>query len=171
MKSTLEDLLLEEGIDGQAGQYLTFHVGKELFAIGILVIKEIIQYGQLTTVPLMPGYIRGVINLRGSVVPVIDLSVRIGRGQAVVGKRSCIVILEVDCDGEALDIGVMVDAVAAVIEIAPDCIEPAPSFGASVRTDFIEGIAKVDGQFIVALNVAHTFSMDELAGMDSSMLG
>lgn len=154
--------------DAQAGQYLTFYIGKEVFAVGILAIKEIIQYGQLTTVPLMPAYIRGVINLRGSVVPVIDLAVRLGRGEAQVGKRSCIVIVEVDYGGEAMDIGVMVDMVSAVIEIGPDQIESAPAFGASVRADFIEGIGKVGAQFVVILHIGHTFSMDELAGMESN---
>ncbi|MBI3229005.1 MAG: purine-binding chemotaxis protein CheW [Burkholderiales bacterium] len=157
-------------IGGQAGQYLTFMLGQELFAIGILAIKEIIQFGQMTTVPLMPSYIRGVINLRGSVVPVIDLSVRLGRGVGSVGKRSCIVVLEVEMEDETMDIGVMVDAVSAVIDIAEDKIEAAPSFGASVRADFIEGIGKVGEQFIVILDVGHTFSMVELAGMDSNAM-
>jgi len=157
-------------IGEQAGQFLTFMLGRELFAMGILAIKEIIQFGQITSVPLMPDYIRGVINLRGSVVPVIDLSVRLGRGKGSVGKRSCIVVLEVEMDGESMDIGVMVDAVSAVIDIAEDKIEAAPAFGTSVRPDFIEGIGKVDDHFIVILDVAHTFSMDELAGLDASAM-
>lgn len=159
-----------DGINVHAGQYLSFWVGKEVFAVGILGIKEIIQYGQITAVPLMPAYIRGVINLRGSVVPVIDLSVRLGRGPAPVGKRSCVVILETVCDGEAMDIGVRVDAVSAVIEIPASDIEPAPMFGASVRADFIEGIGKLGKQFIVILDIAHTFAMNELAGMDTGMM-
>ena len=162
MKAMYEEALA----DAQAGQYLTFWLGKEVFAVGILAIKEIIQFGQLTTVPLMPAYIRGVINLRGSVVPVIDLSVRLGRGAGQVGRRSCIVIVEVSCDGEAMDIGVMVDLVSAVIEIEKDKIEAAPAFGASVRADFIEGIGKVGEQFIIILHIGHTFSMDELAGLE-----
>lgn len=154
----------------QAGQYLSFYLGKEVFALGIMVVKEIIQFNQLTCVPLMPAYIRGVINLRGSVVPVIDLSVRLGGGVAQIGKRSCIVILEVVCDGEPMDIGVMVDAVSAVIEIPEEKIEAAPTFGASVRADFIEGIGKVDEHFIIILHVGHTFSMAELAGMDAGTM-
>jgi purine-binding chemotaxis protein CheW len=150
---------------GESGQYLTFSLGDEVFAVGILVIKEIIQFGQLTTVPLMPPYIRGVINLRGAVVPVIDLYARFGRGTAPVGKRTCIVIIEVKHEGESHDIGIMVDAVSAVIEIAQDQIEPAPSFGSSVRTDFIEGMGKVNDQFVIILDVARTFSVGELAAL------
>jgi purine-binding chemotaxis protein CheW len=149
----------------ESAQYLTFSLADELFAVGILVIKEIIQFGQLTTVPLMPNYIRGVINLRGAVVPVIDLYARFGRGVAPVGKRTGIVIIEVAHEGEAHDIGIMVDAVSAVIEISQDQIEPPPSFGSSVRTDFIEGMGKVDGQFVIILDVAHTFSVEELGAL------
>jgi purine-binding chemotaxis protein CheW len=134
-----------------------------MFALGILTIKEIIQFAQLTTVPLMPDAIRGVINLRGSVVPVIDLSARLGRGVAGVGRRTCIVIIEIEYDDERFDIGVMVDAVSAVIDLEQDKIEAAPHFGASVRTDFIEGMAKINGGFIVILDIGRTFSVDELA--------
>jgi len=153
-------------IELESGQFLTFSLGQELFAVGILVIKEIIQYGQITAVPLMPSYVRGVINLRGAVVPVIDLHARFGRGAAEIGKRTCIVILEVTHEGESHDIGIMVDAVSAVIDIPANQIEPAPTFGSSVRTDFIEGIGKVNDQFVIILDVARTFSMDELAMLE-----
>lgn len=166
MKAMPDGALLGE----QAGQYLTFFLGQEIFAVGILAIKEIIQFGQITNVPLMPSYIRGVINLRGSVVPVIDLSARLGRGVSGVGKRSCIVVVEVAFDDEAMDIGVMVDSVSAVIDIPQEHIEAAPAFGASVRADFIEGIGKVNDHFIVILHVGHTFSMAELAGMESGAM-
>ncbi len=146
-------------------QYLTFFLGKELFALGILAIKEIIQYGHLTTVPLMPDHIRGVINLRGSVVPVIDLSARLGRGVAELGRRTCIVILEMMHDEERFDIGVMVDSVSAVIDMHGSEIEQAPNFGASVRTDFIAGMGKLGGQFIVILDIDHTFAVEELASL------
>ncbi len=156
---------------GESGQYLTFSLAEEVFAVGILVIKEIIQYGQLTTVPLMPSYIRGVINLRGAVVPVIDLYARFGKGNAEVGKRTCIVIIEVTHEDESHDIGIMVDAVSAVIDIAADQIEPAPTFGSSVRTDFIEGMGKVNDQFVIILDVARTFSVDELAALEVAVSG
>jgi|GEM_PF-135548 len=151
----------------ETGQYLTFSLGDELFAVGILVIKEIIQFGQLTTVPMMPSYIRGVINLRGAVVPVIDLYARFGLGTSTVGKRTCIVIIEINNEGETHDIGIMVDAVSAVIDIASDQIEPAPTFGSSVRNDFIEGMGKVNDRFVIILDVVCTFSVSELASLEN----
>ena len=102
-------------------QYLTFLLGGEMFAVGILNVKEIIEYGNLTEIPMMPPFIRGVINLRGSVVPVVDLSARFGHAQSEVGKRSCIVIVEVSESDFRHDIGIMVDAVSEVIEIPPRC--------------------------------------------------
>jgi purine-binding chemotaxis protein CheW len=151
----------------QAKQYLTFSLGQDLFAVGILVIKEIIQYGQLTTVPLMPAFIRGVINLRGAVVPVIDLALRFGGAAAQVGKRSCIVVLEITHDGEAHDIGMLVDAVSAVVDIPLGEIEAVPDFGTEVRAEFIEGMGKIDGHFVIILDVGRTFSLTELASIDA----
>lgn len=143
-------------------QYLTFMLGGEVFAIGILAIKEIIEYGGLTTVPMMPASIRGVINLRGAVVPVLDLAVRFGRQPNEVTKRTCIVIVEVQTDGEQQVIGVLVDSVNAVLEIAASEIEPAPAFGAKIPTDFIEGMGKVGGKFVILLNAGQVLSMAEL---------
>lgn len=146
-------------------QYLTFMLGGEVFAIGILSIKEIIEYGQLTTVPMMPEHIRGVINLRGAVVPVIDLSARFGRGGTQVTRRTCIVILEVEAQGAPQDIGVVVDAVNEVLEIPPEMVEPAPAFGANIRADFILGMGKVNDRFVIILNVDHVLSVEELAAL------
>lgn len=150
--------------DGEDAQYLTFLLGGEMFAIGILVIKEIIEYGNLTTVPMMPTFVRGVINVRGAVVPVIDLSARFGRRVSEATRRSCIVIIEAQVEGgEKQDIGVMVDAVSAVMEIPASEIEPAPSFGAKIRVDFMNGMAKVNGKFIIVLNVDRVLSVEEMA--------
>jgi purine-binding chemotaxis protein CheW len=143
-------------------QYLTFMLGGEAFAIGILAIKEIIEYGGLTTVPMMPECVRGVINLRGAVVPVMDLSSRFGRPPTVVSKRTCIVIVEIDNGGEQQVVGVMVDAVNAVLEIPASEIEPAPAFGAKIRTDFIDGMGKVNGRFVILLKVDKVLSVDEI---------
>jgi purine-binding chemotaxis protein CheW len=143
-------------------QYLTFQLGAEMFAIGILHIKEILEYNNLTTVPMMPAFIRGVINLRGAVVPVVDLSARFGRSASDVTRRSCIVIIEVNVDDGVQDIGLMVDAVSAVLEIPASEIEPAPSFGARIRADFISGMAKVEGKFVILLNVGKVLSVDEM---------
>ena len=143
-------------------QYLTFMLSGETFAIGILAIKEIIEYGGLTEVPLMPDYIRGVINLRGAVVPVMDLSARFGKAASVLTKRSCIVIVEMLSGDEQQVIGVIVDAVNAVVEISPAEIEPAPSFGARIQSAFIEGMGKINGRFIILLNVNRVLSGDEM---------
>lgn len=148
-------------------QFLTFVLDKETFAVGILAIKEIIEYHDLTTVPMMPDAVRGVINLRGSVVPVIDLAVRFGRKPTNVGKRTCIVIVEVNT-GESQVIGVIVDAVNQVLEIPASDIEPPPPFGARIRSDFIYGMGKVDGKFVILLDVAHVLSVDELGMLAES---
>jgi purine-binding chemotaxis protein CheW len=154
----------------EQSQYLTFMLDKEMFAIGILAIKEIIEYHNLTIVPMMPESIRGVINLRGAVVPVIDLSARFGRKATEITKRTCIVIVEIETDGERQDIGVVVDAVNQVLDIHPSEIEPPPAFGAKIRTDFIAGMGKIDGKFVILLDVSHVLSMDEMAAIVTSGL-
>jgi len=147
----------------EEAQYLTFMLGGEMFAIGILGIKEILEYGQLTSVPMMPAFVRGVINLRGAVVPVVDLSARFGRQNSEVSRRSCIVIIEAESEDGTQDVGLMVDAVSAVLEIPANEIEPPPSFGARIRSDFISGMAKVSGKFVIVLNVDRVLSVDEMA--------
>jgi len=144
-------------------QFLTFMLGGEMFAMGILAIKEIIEYSTLTEVPMMPASIRGVINLRGAVVPVVDLSVRFGRPSVAVTKRTCIVIVEVTLNDTRQDVGVVVDAVNEVLEIAETDIEPAPTFGTRIRTDFIQGMGKVNNRFVILLDVNQVLSLDELA--------
>lgn len=149
-------------------QYLTFVLGGEAFAIRILAIREIISYGGLTEVPMMPPSIKGVINLRGAVVPVVDLAVRFNRSSGDITKRSCIVIVEMETGGEQQVIGVIVDAVNAVLEIPSDDIEPSPSFGAKIRTDFIAGMAKVNGRFIILLDIDKVLSMEELGALSEA---
>lgn len=157
-----------------SGQYLTFMLGGEVYAIGILNTKEIIDFGDLTEVPMMPAFVCGVINLRGSVVPVIDLSARIGRGATQIAKRTGIVIVEtaiVGQDGEGniqQDIGIIVDAVNEVIEIDAKDIEPPPSFGAGIRPDFVNGMAKQNNRFIILLNVNRVLSVEEMAAAGGS---
>ncbi|BEV13814.1 chemotaxis protein CheW [Herbaspirillum sp. DW155] len=153
----------EEVIESR--QFLTFLVGSESFAMPIASIREIIKFGGLTEVPLMPDFLRGVINLRGSVVPVIDLSVRFGRAPTVETKRTCIIIMELIQEEQLLLLGVMVDAVSAVLSIGVDHIEPRPSFGAGIRADFIEGMINVNERFVVVLDVQRVLSVDELASL------
>ena len=147
----------------QTQQYLTFLLGGELFAIGILAIKEIIEYSPPTRVPMMPDYLSGVINLRGAVVPVADLLVRFGRPPAAVGKRTCIVIVEINANGERQDVGVLVDAVDSVLDIPAAEIEPPPAFGARIATDFIQGMGKVNGRFVILLDVSFVLGAQEMA--------
>lgn len=144
-------------------QLLTFLLDGEPFAIDILVIKEIIEYGSLTEVPLMPDFIRGVLNLRGSVVPVIDLAARFGRSPAQIGRRTCIVIIEMENDGEMQDVGVVVDAVNEVLELPADQIQPAPTFGTRIRADFVSGMVELEGRFVIVLDVDRVLSIDEMA--------
>jgi len=151
----------------EAKQYLTFMLGGEMFSLSILCIKEIIWYANLTEVPMMPACIRGVINLRGAVVPVLDLSNRFGKPSTPVIKSTCIVIVEVPTatEGETQNMGVVVDSVQAVLEIPTSEIEPAPTFGSKIRSEFIEGIAKVNGKFVILLNVNRVLSNEEIGQM------
>ncbi|MBS1209115.1 MAG: chemotaxis protein CheW, partial [Proteobacteria bacterium] len=130
-----------------------FMLAGEVFAIGILGIKEIIEYHNITEVPMMPESVRGVINLRGAVVPVMDLQARFGRPASAVTKRTCIVIVEVESDGERQVVGMIVDAVNEVLDIDAAEIEPPPAFGARIRADFISGMGKVKGNFVILLDV------------------
>ena len=149
-------------------QYLTVMLSGETYAISIVRIKEIIQYGQLTAVPRMPDFIRGVINLRGAVVPVIDLSARFGKPPTPVGRRNCIIIIEVAIGSETQSVGVMVDAVNAVLEIPASEIEPPPTFGTNIQADFIAGMGKINGKFVIILNIQHVLSMDNMAELTTA---
>lgn len=144
-------------------QYLTFMLGGETYAMGILAIKEIIEYGNLTEVPRMPDFIRGVINLRGAVVPVIDLGARFGKHATDITRRTCIVIIEVANGEETQVVGVVVDAVNEVLEISASEIEPSPSFGANIRADFIDGMGKINGKFVIILNIHQVLSVEEMS--------
>lgn len=151
----------------EARQYLTFALAGEMYAVGILNVKEIIEYGSLTEIPMMPPFIRGVINLRGAVVPVIDLAARFGGHQTEIGRRTCIIILEMRDENTHQDIGVVVDAVSEVIDIPAGEIEPPPTFGAKIRADFIDGMGKVAGKFVIILNIRQVLSVDEMAMLSS----
>ncbi|HEX8989551.1 MAG TPA: chemotaxis protein CheW [Rhodocyclaceae bacterium] len=148
---------------GEQSQYLTFLLGEEMFAIGTLSIREIIEYGSLTEVPMTPPFIRGVINLRGAVVPVVDLAVRFGREPRENTKRTCIVIVEVEAPDGTQDMGIVVDAVSEVLEIPHADIEPPPEFGARVRSDFIRGMGKINGKFVILLDADRVLSVEEVA--------
>lgn len=152
------------GAPGTA-QYLTFALGDEVFAMDIRSVREIIQHGSMTTVPLMPDFVRGVINLRGAVVPVIDLHARFGRPPARVGKKTCIVIFDAPRDDERVELGLMVDAVSEVITLDGTQVEPPPRFGSTVRREFIAGMGKLGDRFVVILDPGRAFDVAEMAAL------
>ena len=150
-------------LGGEPRQYLTFLLDGDILALDILHITEIIEYRGLTTVPMMPPFIRGVLNLRGAVVPVVDLRARFGRGAAPVSRKTCVVIVELRSSEGKQNIGVMVDQVNEVVDIAAQDVEPPPAFGAGLRPDFILGMGKVAGKFVVLLNLDNLLCVEELS--------
>lgn len=150
-------------LGGAGAQFLTFELNSEIYGINILNIREIIDFGNITRVPMMPRFIAGVINLRGNVVPVVDLALRFSDRPSVRTKRSSIVILDVEYEEQKLEIGITVDVVNEVLDISLSNIEPAPSFGTKIRTDFISGMGKVDGQLLVLLDIENILSVEELS--------
>jgi purine-binding chemotaxis protein CheW len=147
----------------QGGQFLTFKIASEVFAIGILHIKEIIEYGQITRVPLMPDSIRGVINLRGAVVPVIDLSYRFWQQHSEQHARSCIVILELEHEDSTQVLGIMVDAVNEVIDIGAEHIKAAPAFGGGIQSECIAAMGRVNDSFVIMLDIGKVFTVEDVA--------
>jgi|SRR5947209_744955 len=143
-------------------QHLTFFIGREEYAVGILRVREIIEYTDVTRVPGVPAHIRGVINLRGSVVPVVDLGSKFGAEHAVATRTSCIVIVETHLDGQMLVAGVLADSVSQVVDISSDEIEPPPPFGTGVRVDFLTGMGKLDGRLVLILDIDRVLSPVEM---------
>jgi len=146
----------------QKAHCVTFILGKEIFAIDIHHIREIIEYDEIAPVPMMPVFVRGIINLRGSVVPVIDLSIRFGRQMTELKSSTCIAILSIQSKEDYSTIGILLDGVREVIEIPLASIDPAPSFGTSLRNDFIKGVTTVGGRFVILLDVQQALSVKEL---------
>jgi len=158
----------EGPVAGGSAQYLTFLVDDDVFAMDIRTVREIIQFGPTTAVPLMPEFVRGVINLRGSVVPVIDLHARFGRAAATITKKTCIVIFDAQRGDERVELGLLVDAVSEVVEIAGAAIEAPPNFGAAIRRDFIRGIGKLAGRFVLVLEPDKALDVDDMAQLCES---
>lgn len=143
-------------------QYLTFMIGGEEYAVSLLKVKEIIEYDTVTEIPKTPDWVRGVINLRGNVVPVIDLAVKFRQPASVAGKLTCIVITEVQCEGEATVMGVMADAVRQVIDLKPQDIEAPPTFGTRIKVDYLLGMARSGKKFCLLLDTEKVLSTEEL---------
>jgi len=151
----------EESI--QSNQYLTFVLDDEDFALEIMKVKEVLDYINITRVPRMPSYLCGVINLRGNVVPVIDLRLKLGMAKIQRTVDTCIVIMEIHIDGELVQMGALTDAVKGVIELEPKDIVAAPKLGTRLNTDFIRGMGKQDDQFIIILDIDRVLSADDIA--------
>jgi purine-binding chemotaxis protein CheW len=146
-------------------QYLTFVLDKEVFALDVSNVREILEFGSVTKVPGTPDYMRGVINLRGSVVPVFDMRLKFGLGQTEATVHTCVVVVEVDAEQEKAVIGALVDSVQEVSELEPDQIEPAPKIGSGLRTDFIKGMGKKDDSFLMILDIDRVVSSDEISSV------
>ena len=152
-----------------AARYLTFTLQGELYALDIQEITEIIEFRSLTVVPMMPPFIRGVLNLRGRVLPVVDLAARFGQSPTTVARRTGIIVVQSARGSEdepgsepATGIGIMVDGVNKVVHLGDDDMEPPPSFGVGIRSDFISGMAKHEGGFIIVLDVGKVLSVDDM---------
>ena len=143
-------------------QYLTFYVAGEEYAVTILKVTEIIEGVSLTHVPGTPTWIRGVLNLRGAVVPVVDLAVKFGLAQTELTRRTCVVMVEIEHEKERLVLGVMADSVHQVVELSPDQIQPPPSFGPKVRVDCIQGMGTNGNAFVVLLDIDRVLSSTEI---------
>jgi purine-binding chemotaxis protein CheW len=144
-------------------QYLTFKLGEEMFALDIAKVREVLDFTSVTRVPRTPGFMRGVINLRGSVVPVVDLRLKFGMTRTESGVNTCIIITEVIVDGDRTVLGALADSVQEVIDLVPGDISPAPRIGTRINTEFIQGMGKRDDRFIILLDIDRVFSTEELA--------
>ena len=149
----------------ETAQYLTFRLEEEVFALDISQVREVLDFTAITKVPRTPEFMRGVINLRGSVVPVVDMRLKFGMSRTEQTLNTCIIIVEINIEGDRLILGALADSVQEVIELGPGQIEPAPRIGTRLDTDFIKGMGKRDDEFIIILDIDRIFSMDELASV------
>jgi purine-binding chemotaxis protein CheW len=160
------------GQAGRADKYLTVSLGDDRFGIPVSRVKEIIECGQIVSLPMAPEAVRGTINLRGKVVPVIDLAVRFGRSAMTIGRRTCIVIAEIEGGRlhHVFDVGLLVDAVNEVVDIPPEEIERAPDMDGAIRTDFASGMGKVRDVFVLLLRIEALVDVADLVQCTRSPL-
>jgi purine-binding chemotaxis protein CheW len=144
-------------------QYLTFKLDDEVFALDISKVREVLDFTAITKVPRTPEFMRGVINLRGSVVPVVDMRLKFGLSRTEKTVNTCIIIVEVTVDGENIILGTLADSVQEVLDLGADHIEPAPKIGTRLKTEFIKGMGKRDAHFIIILDIDKVFSTEELS--------
>jgi purine-binding chemotaxis protein CheW len=150
-------------------QYLTFKLAEEIFAFDVAKVREILEITNITKVPQTPDFMRGVINLRGSVVPVIDLKLNFAMQRTEQTINTCIIVVEVNLHGEAIVLGVLADSVQEVVEMEPNLIEPAPKLGTKLKTEFIKGMGKVGETFVMILDIDKVFSAEELTELQGSV--
>jgi purine-binding chemotaxis protein CheW len=149
-------------------QYLTFKLDNEVFALDVATVREVLDFTTVTKIPRTPEFMRGVINLRGSVVPVVDLRLAFGMSATEKTVNTCIIVMEVRLEGEASIVGALADSVEEVIDLEPEQIESAPKLGTSIRTDFIRGMGKRDAHFLMILDIDRVFSADQLVELRSA---
>ncbi|MCM0754423.1 chemotaxis protein CheW [Desulfovibrio aminophilus] len=154
---------MDENAAKDINQFLTFTLGKEIFALDIGTVREVLELTTITKIPRTPAYMRGVINLRGHAVPVVDMRLKLGMSKGADTVDTCIIIVEIDFDGERTVMGALVDSVREVFEMAPEAIEPAPRMGAAVNAEYIRGMGRQDENFIIILDIGRIFSAEELA--------
>ena len=152
----------------EAVQYLTFKLADEIFALDVAKVREILEFTSITKVPQTPEFMRGVINLRGSVVPVVDLRLKFGMEPTEQTINTCIIVVEVTLEGDNTVLGALADSVQEVVEMEPDQIEPAPHIGTRLNTDFIKGMGKHDENFIMILDIDRVFSEQEMAAVQDA---
>ena len=150
-------------------QYLTFKLDEEIFALGIDKVREVLDYTSVTKVPQTPDFMRGVINLRGSVVPVVDMRLKFGMAKTEKTVNTCIIIVEINLEGETTILGALADSVQEVLDLEPHQIEPAPKIGTKLRTEFIRGMGKRGDQFIIILDIDKVFSGEELSAVQGAV--
>jgi purine-binding chemotaxis protein CheW len=171
MKSTMEATLAppagasSQKVEQRAGKYLTFQLGNEEFAIQVLCVREIMGVQEITAVPQTPGYVKGVINLRGKVIPVVDLRLKFGLAEIEYTQRTCIIVVQIQGEADRLLIGVIVDAVSEVLTLQPGEIEDTPDFGSGVATPYILGMAKIKDKVKILLHIDRILSSEEISGM------
>jgi purine-binding chemotaxis protein CheW len=169
METTMETMAVNEPanlqkVDQRAGKYLTFGLGNEEFAIQVLRVREIMGVQQITAVPQTPGYVKGVINLRGKVIPVVDLRLKFGLPEIEYTQRTCIIVVQIESGSGKVQIGVIVDAVSEVLTLQSGEIENTPDFGSGVATPYLLGMAKIKGKVKILLDIDKVLAVEDMLG-------
>lgn len=167
--SVLEKESSPARIQELAGKYLTFSLAQESYGIGILKIREIIGMMAITPIPKTPSYVKGVINLRGKVIPVVDLRLKFGLEETDYTERTCIIVVEIHAEDAVLPMGIIVDAVSEVLNINTEDIEPAPDFGSAIETTYIHGLAKKERNVIILVNIDRVLATEEIKSLNDNV--